>query len=249
MIQLSQLQKIQLYEDGYVHIPQVAPLSLVNDAKSEINAFLGQHSDLVDKEALANERLCSELKADERILNLFHKTDARSIVESAIGFNKIVLSKNVQIALRFPIKNRKPFELDPHVDGFHPTQEETPGSILPFTAIVGIFLNDLDKDWSGNFTVWPGSHRLSEKYFQQHKPDSDLRFGIPPIKLPPPVQLKVKAGDMIFAHFQLAHDASMNLQEAIRYAVFFRMNHIEQPKDSIEVLSNIWRYWDGMADL
>ena len=67
------------------------------------------------------------------------------------------------------------------------------------------------------------------------------------MKLPEPIQLKVKAGDMIFAHFQLAHTVSANLSEAIRHAVYFRMNHIDQGPEEIAVLRDIWQYWDGMT--
>ena len=76
------------------------------------------------------------------------------------------------------------FVPEPHVDGFHPAQNGVPGSIRPFTAIAGFFLNDLDHDWCGNFTVWPGSHKLLENYFRNNKPDPDLKNGIPPGETP-----------------------------------------------------------------
>ena len=248
MTQLSQQQKLRLYEDGYVHLPQVVPRDLLRGALRAINSSIGQHLDFVQMRVLAAQNLCAELKTDSRILDLFNKTTARSLTESALGEGKIVLSKNVQIALRFPTLENEPFALDPHVDGFHPSSDGKPGAIFPFTAIAGFFLNDLDEEWSANFTVWPGTHRLFAEYFRTHKPDPDLKFGIPPVKLPEPVQLKVKAGDMILAHFQLAHDATANMSDSIRYAVYFRMNHSEHPKESLEVLSDIWRYWGGMKE-
>jgi hypothetical protein len=123
------------------------------------------------------------------------------------------------------------------------TLSHPPGAIKPFTALVGFFLNDLDSDWAGNFTVWPGGHHILERYFRAHKPDPDLKRGIPPVDLPEPLQLKVKAGDMVLAHYQLPHTNSANLSHAIRYAVYFRVHHADKPKDSPDVLKDIWKYW------
>lgn len=66
--------------------------------------------------------------------------------------------------------------------------------------------------------------------------------------LPEPVQIKVKAGDMILAHDQLAHAAAANLSPAIRYAVYIRMHHADRPKDSLDVLTDLWKYWYGMSE-
>lgn len=247
MTKLSKEQKNNLFEHGYVHIPEFVPKNLVRDALRAINASLGQHLDFYHGQILKTEALCPNLKSDKRILDLFDATNARSVCESALGVGKVVLSPNVQIALNFPCSES--FDLDPHVDSFHPSKDGAPGKITPFTAIAGIYLNELSEDWSGNFTVWPGTHRLFEQYHKKNKPDPDMKFGIPPVPMPKPIQLKVKAGDMVFAHFQLAHDASANMSEAIRYAVYFRMNHVEQGKEAVETLSDIWRYWDEMKDL
>jgi len=180
------------------------------------------------------------------------KTGAFSLAESALGKGKVIPSLNIQAAVRFPDLpdvEGQPFPLDPHIDSFHPSMNGEPGSIRAFTAIAGIFLNDIESDWAGNLTVWPGTHRLFEKYFQTHKPDPELKFGIPPIELPEPIQLKVKAGDMVLAHYQLAHTAASNLSRDVRYVAYFRMHHADKPKDCVEVLGDIWRYWDGMSEL
>ena len=63
------------------------------------------------------------------------------------------------------------------------------------------------------------------------------------------MQIKAKAGDMIFAHYQLAHTASTNINNAIRYAVYIRMHHADRPKDSLDVLTDIWKYWYGMSEV
>lgn len=246
MIELSKAQKNHLYENGYIHIPEFVPKNLLKEALKAINCSIGQHLNFYRGQILNTESLCPGLKTDKRILDLFNATDARSLCESALGVGKVLLSNNVQVALNFP--RAEHFDLEPHVDSFHPSKDKGPGQITPFTAIAGIYLNELSADWSGNFTVWPGTHRIFEQYYKSHKPDPNMKYGIPSVELPKPIQLKVKAGDLVFAHFQLAHDASVNMSEAIRYAIYFRMNHVDQGPADIETLSDIWKYWDGIKD-
>lgn len=249
MIELSHAQKQQFFENGFVHIPGIVPQALIRDALRAINSSIGRHLDFYEHRILETDSLCPDLKTEPRILNLFEATDARALAESALGVGNVLRSKNVQIALNFPVSKEKPDAPEPHVDGFHPSKDGVPGSILPFTAIAGFFLNDLPEDWSANFTVWPGTHLLFEKYYREHPADPEMRFGIPPVDMPKPIQLKVKAGDMIFAHYLLAHTVSTNMSEAIRYAIYFRMNHVHQGPRDLETLGNVWKYWEGMKEI
>lgn len=236
-------QKIHLFEQGWVVIPQVVPADMVRAARNTVNSTIENYLDSIQVHA-------HELKTDERLTNILLKTDAFSLIESALGKGKVVPSTNVQCALRFPGHDLKSLNnLRPHIDSFHPSVNGNPGSIKPFIAIAGFLLNDIDQDNAGNFTVWPGTHRQFAEYFEKHGADPELKLGIPPVDLPQPVQIKAKAGDMIFAHYQLAHTAAANISSAIRYTVFIRMHHADRPKDSLDVLTDIWKYWYGMAHL
>lgn len=241
MSELTQEQKDHLYTNGWVVIPQVVPQTMIKEAYNAINRTVEGYLDSIQTRS-------TELRSDDRLKNLFFKTNAFSLAESVLGKGKATPSLNIQAALRFPALEDKPGALVPHIDGFHPSKDGQAGAIRPFAALVGFFLNDVDEDWAGNFTVWPGTHHLFEEYFRTHKPDPELKFGIPPVTLPQPIQLKVKAGDMLLVHYQLAHTASANISSSVRYAVYFRFHHKDKPKDSLDVLSDIWRYWEGMTD-
>jgi hypothetical protein len=43
-----------------------------------------------------------------------------------------------------------------------------PGEARNFTLLVGVALRDVPDNWSGNLTVFPGSHRIIEQYFRQN---------------------------------------------------------------------------------
>jgi ectoine hydroxylase-related dioxygenase (phytanoyl-CoA dioxygenase family) len=242
MAEFNPYQKRQLFEQGWVVIPQVVPARMVRAARNAINSTVENYLDSIQVRA-------HELKTDERLTSLLMKTDAISLIESALGKGKVVPSTNVQCALRFPDDGSSDLKVGCHIDSFQPSVDGNPGSIKPFIAIAGFFLNDIDQDNAGNFTVWPGTHRQFAKYFEKHGADPELKLGIPPVELPEPVQIKAKAGDMIFAHYQLAHTAATNFSHAIRYAVYIRMHHADRPKDSLDVLTDIWKYWYGMPEV
>lgn len=238
---LTSEQKKHLFEQGWVVIPQVVPAEMVQAAKNTINSTIENYLDSIQTYA-------HTLKTDEHLTNLLMKTDAFSLIESALGKGKVVASTNVQCALRFPGHDPKSLNnLKPHIDSFHPSKDGKPGSITPFIAIAGFFLNDIDQDNAGNFAVWPGTHRQFAEYFDKYGADPDLKLGIPPVDLPQPVQIKARAGDMILAHYQLAHTAAANLSRDVRYAVYIRMHHADRPKDSLDVLTDIWKYWYGVT--
>jgi len=152
--------------------------------------------------------------------------------------------------LRFPVDSDELIPPQPHIDGFYsPLNGVEEGTLLSFTALAALYLNDVDEDWAGNFTIWPGSHRILENHFKDHIPTPSLSNGIPALDLPGPLKIKAKAGDLIFCHYQLAHAASISLSSNIRYALFFRIEHVDHFKQRITSMQDIWMEWDGVHGL
>ena len=136
----------------------------------------------------------------------------------------------------------------PHLDGMYsPTNGVPKGQIQNFTALAGVFLSDLPGPNAGNFTVWPGTHRIYEAYFRERGPQALLE-GMPAVPLPEPVQITARAGDAILCHYQLAHAANGNASPHIRYACFFRLSRVAHETAHGECMTDIWREWDGMRD-
>jgi len=150
-----------------------------------------------------------------------------------------------------------------HIDGFPDAIKGLKtGQVTNFTCLLGIFLSDVEEDNGGNLTLHPGSHHILEQYFREK--GGIIKFmegttfdGIQLVHkgvqhlMPPPVQLKAKAGDIIIAHYQLAHSIAPNISPNIRYAIYFRLHShthtLETPKP--ECLTNIWLDFEGIQDL
>lgn len=248
-MELTYEQKQTLYKDGFIKLPGIVPRTLVYDALRAINASLGGEGiDPARLPILRAQSYCPELLSTAVITGLLNDSPLWSLAESAIGSDAIRPIHSGQIALRFPVLG-EPGPIRPHLDGMStPTNGVPPGRILNFTALVGVFLSDIPHEFMGNFTVWPGTHRLYENYFRQHGPQSLLN-GMPPVALPEPQQVTAQAGDAVLCHYQLAHGIALNTSPFIRYGIFFRLIHKNHDAWQWECMTNIWREWAGMQEI
>jgi hypothetical protein len=117
-----------------------------------------------------------------------------------------------------------------HVDGMG-ASGDAPPKLAAFSLLVCVALSDTPHEGAGQFTVFPGSHlELSALVAAQGEgalaPGAAAR---PPLAAPPR-ELRLAAGDAVFAHPLLAHRVGLNFSARIRAAVFFRCAHREHFK-------------------
>jgi ectoine hydroxylase-related dioxygenase (phytanoyl-CoA dioxygenase family) len=248
-MQLTPEQKRAFVEHGYVHVPQAVSRDLVNAALRAINHSLGEGVPAETIQTFRAQSYCPELRREPVITDLYNKSHAATLAESLIGVGKVKPVTGGQIALRFPSLQQAPPPPGPHLDGMYsPTNGVPQGTIASFTMLLGVMLSDVSDDFAGNLTVWPGTHGIYESYFREHGPESLLSC-MPPVDLPQPVQLTGKAGDIVLCHYQLAHGVALNVSPHVRYAIYFRLHHVEHAAQWKEAMTDIWLEWDGVRDL
>jgi hypothetical protein len=244
---LTEAQKQEFIERGVLKLPGIVPQDLVYRARRAINAYIGENG--MDPALLSKYRsqsYCDSLGGTEPITDLYNVTPIREVSESLIGVGRVKPVKWGQIALRFPALEDTPRPPRPHLDGMYsPTNGVKEGTIANFTALVGVFLSDVPEPWMGNFTYWPGTHRLYEAHFREHGPQSLLN-GLPPIDLPEPEQFVGMAGDAALVHYQIGHGIAGNISANIRYAIFFRLHHVDHEQYHWECMTDIWKEWAGI---
>jgi hypothetical protein len=242
---MNEAQKKEFRKKGFIKIPNVVPQKQINVALREINHCLGKGMDPQKVAGYRSTTYCPEITMKPAVLGLLEETSAWNILESVIGPRKFKLDGRPQIALRFPVME-KPGELHPHIDGMPSANNQIKkGTIYTFTALCGILLSDIPNRFWGNFTGWPGTHASFAKYFEEHGPNI-LRRRLPPVPLPESEQVIGKAGDMILSHYLTAHTVVVNVSPYIRYAVFFRMKHINHLSHGGKVFTDLWNEWPGM---
>ncbi|MGI8915007.1 MAG: phytanoyl-CoA dioxygenase family protein [Chloroflexota bacterium] len=248
-MELTAQQKQEFYQSGFVKVPGAVSQELVDAARRAINASLGNEG--IDPALLTKFRsqsYCPELQGTPVITDLINASSVHEYAESAIGVGKIRPVRGGQIALRFPSTD-PPREPGPHIDGMYsPTNGVQKGTIANFTALVGIVLSELPHDYMGNLALWPGTHRLYERYFQDHGPEALLE-GMPRVELPQPVQITGNPGDAVLCHYQLAHGIAGNSSPYVRYAIYFRLKHVDHDAIHWECMTDIWREWEGMQEV
>lgn len=250
---LTPEQRRALVDQGYLVVPGLVPRERIDAALRAINGSLGEEGIAKDQLwTLRAQTFCPELVSASPILDLYAATGVQALAEAAIGAGQVTPPSTGQIALRFPqprpatgsdVVPRDPY---PHIDGMPgPLNGVRAGTLYHFTALAGVFLSDVDGSFEGNFTVWPGSHRVLERHFRSHGTD-ELLSGFPKLDLGAPRQLRARAGDVVLAHYQLAHGAAANLGPHIRYAVFFRLAHRSHDPRSTATMVDLWREWAGL---
>lgn len=245
-MELSYDQKQSIVRDGFVKIPGVVPRVMVDRALREINQAVGEGMDTADMTRFRAQTYCPQIARSQAIGGLLNATPAWSLAESVIGEGRIQPTDYGQIALRFPGLQDPPGAPRPHIDGMYsPTNGVEKGTIGNFTALAAIFLSDVPNPFAGNFTVWPGTHRLNAEYFKEHGPESLLK-GMPAVELPEPVQITGQAGDMVLAHYLLSHGVAANTSPHVRYAVFFRLTHVDHGSQKWESMVDPWLQWEGI---
>jgi hypothetical protein len=248
-------QKRSFLENGYVKIPGAVPKVMVDKALQAINHSVGEGMNVEDMPILRSRSYCPDINHTPVISDLLNKTPLWELAESLIGEGKIRPVNGGQIALRFPVMQDPAPKVRPHLDGMHsPTNGVEKGTIANFTAIIGVLLSDLPNPNSGNFTVWPGTHRIYEEYFKQHGPESLLKYtgefkdrDMPPVDMSEPVQITGKPGDAVLVHYQVAHGITPNVSPNVRYACFFRLTHVDHEWRA--PMTNIWMHWPGIREI
>ena len=230
-------EDIDLYENqGYFISRNIIPEEMIEIAKNKIQEGLDKNVDRSSFLGFERQKWNKEYNTCDEMLNLFRNTSVFKNCEQLSG-TSIQTPKKCQIALRKPRADGKAdfgaADIDWHVDAYSKT------TACWFTAVVLIALSDWDKDNMGNFTVYPGSQfKVSEML----KELGEIEFlkamkNCKPLGINP-IQLHVKAGDVIYAHPLLAHDVAPNTSDHIRWAVLFR-------PPAVQVLSERKRLLDA----
>ncbi len=241
--------EIERFErDGYVQLSGVIPKYLVERARKAINASLGAGLDADNMTKFRAQSFCPEISHTPVISDLINCSAALPILQAAIGAPLRPVSGG-QVALRFPAEYSPPPQPRPHLDGMHsPTNGVPAGRIQNFTALVGVLLSPLHSDFQGNFTVWPGSHKLYQRYFIENSPEA-LLTGMPPVELPQPLQVRGEPGDVFLVNYLTGHTAAVNAGPDIRYACFFRIYRTDHDEYVREVMLDPWHEWSGIRDV
>ena len=172
MMLLSNKQKRDFYENGYLCLPNAVSSTIVDSALRSINHSLGEEG--MNKEELPTLRAqsyCREIRESSSITNLINQSQLIEVMDDLLGVDNLGPIKSGQIALRFPRQSSDKISpphglLDGLGSGLNGSDKGT--YLRNFTALAVVLLNPLPSINSGNFTVWPKSHNFFADYFRKH---------------------------------------------------------------------------------
>ncbi len=245
-MQLTPEQIREFYDRGYVKIPGAISKAMVDTARQAVNhsiGTLGPNGEDMSKHRAA--QFCRDLNGAPVIMDLFNASPVTSLAESLMGEGNLQKPiRGAQVAPRFPtVIGNVPPEPRGHLDGMGTGTNGMPKGVYRrgFTAFAVIYLADVPEPYSGNFTVWPGSHRFFENYLKREGLEI-LSNGTPRVDLPEgPDMVTGNAGDLVIAHHQMIHTGGPNASPNIRYAAIARLRHIDCEKNGNDCFQDIWR--------
>ena len=241
-MQMTQTQKRQFFEEGYLIVRGAIPKLMVEQARKAINHHMGSHIMTIGH----NEGLSDQ----PAITDLFNKTPLWGLCESVVGEGKLSRPQSGNTRLRFPQEEER-FGVRGHLDLGGKLRD----GLLSrnFTLLVVTLMQDVPRPYMGNFCFWPGSHQAFEHAFQQdpnYVETTKANRRLPDVELPHgPVQLTGQAGDAVICHHQMYHNGAPNNSPDIRYAVIFRPRHVDATENSTDAMVDIWREFEGLKDV
>ena len=118
--------------------------------------------------------------------------------------------------------------------------------------LLGVALSEVNTEWAGNLALWPGTHVLYEQYFREHGFEILRRGGqdgMPPIEEPEAEQQMASPGDVFLVHYQVKHGSVTNVSPYPRFAIYFRLSHVDHELQRFEALQDVWLQWEGIQPL
>ena len=88
-MELTHVQKLALFDRGYVKVPGVVPRVMVDAALRAINHSVGEGMNVEEMVRFRAQSFCPELTKTPVITDLINRTPALELAESAVGVGKI----------------------------------------------------------------------------------------------------------------------------------------------------------------
>lgn len=249
-MQLSLQQKLGFINNGYILVRKALPPDLYRLSQCEIKTLIAErHARMSDMPGCLDMAIHNEQTTSRSITSLFNGSPAKSLTESLLGTGNVEPVTSGQIILRYPeILNTTPQIPDGHIDGLGSgVNGMAVGSYKrDFTCMVVMLLSDLAAGYSGNFTVWPGSHLILAEHLRTNGHEV-LKMGMPELRWPAePIMLTGQPGDIVLAHHLLVHEGAPNTSNTVRQAVIFRVCHKDCRENALAGFTTIWREWPGL---
>lgn len=215
---LDSQAKREFGERGYVVVPGVEPGVLIERAMQAVDAAIREKPP--PEGTHGPHFYWPQIQPGHPLLDLLTESPALDLAQSLAGPWRLQVPTFGQIALNIP-----PFDHRPgrhHLDGATPPPAD--GIPSTFTLLLGIMLTDQLEQNGGNLWVWPATHYTHAEHFTEAGPDALIAAGgYPPIPLPEPEQVVGRAGDVLFAHYLLAHNIGGNISGETRRMIYLRL--------------------------
>jgi hypothetical protein len=265
MVRFTDRERRSFARNGFLTREDVLPAALVDDARRAVVDAIDTGPD-DPEQVVGNGYNVAAEGVDEAPLDEI--VDALvPVVDALVGEGTIEHpGGGMQVALNFPDADTTdevhgPKSVTGHLDGYA-NFDENP-NVHAFSVGATVYLDDVPPR-TGGFTVWPGTHRVAAKYFEDHaletiggKPNN---AELPAMGDEPgewdysrryhdqadPYEVSGDAGTVVLWHSRLLHCAGINTGERIRMAAIKRFQREGEDDTVRDAAPNLFKYWPAM---
>ncbi|MEV5962569.1 phytanoyl-CoA dioxygenase family protein [Kribbella sp. NPDC051952] len=223
---ISDTQRVQFREQGYVVIPAVLTDERVTTGRKLVAKEL-------EKEPPAPGHVGFHFAwprfedGTHPLLDYYRDTVAELAAELVRPEYGVDEPDFAQIATTIPPWSHRPG--GPHVDGVSPLAPD--GTPYTFSMLAGVWLSDQEEQYHGNLHVWPGTHLRFGEYLAARGADALAELSkdttgapYPKIELGEQIQATGPAGSILFAHYLLGHNIGGNTGPERRETIYYRLH-------------------------
>jgi hypothetical protein len=229
-------------DHGYLVVPGAVPPDVVAGANAAVDRLLAEQPPPAGH--VGPYSPVPGAAATAELTGVLSSTAAWDCAQALVGSGQLEVPTQVQVALNIPPFPHRPARH--HLDGLNPLDPD--GRPWTFTLLAGVLLTDQTAPDCGNLWVWPGTHLRHAAYFRAKGPDALLASAAdessPPIGLPEPAQVRGRAGDLLLAHYLLAHNIGGNVCGAVRRALYYRIHRHGHRARWREFVTDAWHDYD-----
>lgn len=224
MLSAEQLRRFA--SDGYIVLSGAVDETVLSELDEDVDALIERQPPPADKVGFHHyfehpSRLPNAARAlhEARVLAVAGELVAPLSIDLAFD--------HIQIATSIHGWDHEPF--GGHIDGYGIPDQTEPHT---FTLLAGIYLGDESEAQRGNLWVWPGSHLVHEELFRTQGVNAlmakDSTAGHACLLNPAPdfgqgQPVLAARGDLLLAHYLLAHNQSGNMWNPMRRIVYYRL--------------------------
>ena len=264
---LTDRQRREFKELGFLVLDDVLEEATIEESLSRVKTVMsdGLTDDDVQQQSSTHGQIGNRIEDKSPLRKLVR--EVRPAIEDLTGVGTLAAPDDppihechhddwLDVFMKYPDEDPEWDSPSAHIDAYtwyNEDPDEEGFEYHPFTVGITIYL-DRVQPRGGGFTVWPGSHHLAEKHFQENPiEDKDTRImercNLNEMNIGDPFEIAGDPGTTVIWHSLLGHSVGPNKSDYPRIAAIGRQSREDIDEIGWEATRDLWIQFDELRDI